>query len=209
MNVLIVTAVAAEAEAVGNPDGACVIVGGVGRTNSASATTAALLQRGPFTAVINAGIAGILPGSDLVIGDILVADCCVYLEEGIETPTGFRDLDSMGFPLGDFPGNRVPVDPALLATLGPSYPTGPIATVATCAGTDAKAQEVTQRTGALAEAMEGASVVHAARLQGIPAIEVRSMSNTTGDQDAQTWDLEAALKALRGAVPEMLKRLVD
>lgn len=207
MNVLIVTAVSAEAEALGNLDGACVIAGGVGRTNSASATTAAVLQRGPFMAVINAGIAGILPGADLAIGDVLVADCCVYLEEGIETPTGFRDLDTMGFPLGDFPGNRVPVDPTLLATLGASYATGPIATVATCAGTDAKAQDVVQRTSALAEAMEGASVVHAARLLGLPAIEIRSMSNTTGDQDAQIWDIETALKALGVAVPEMLKQL--
>ena len=209
MNVLVVTAVAAEAEAIGNPAGAKVVVGGVGRTNAAAATTAALLRDGPFKAVISAGVGGILPGADLAIGDILVADACIYAEEGLETPEGFLDMEAMGFPLGDFPGNRVPVDTTLLATCRNSYATGPIATVATCAGTDALASRVAQRTGALAEAMEGAAVVHAAGLVGVPAIEVRAMSNTTGDRDGQTWDLQAALDALGRALGEILGQIND
>ncbi|MDG2424726.1 MAG: futalosine hydrolase [Phycisphaerales bacterium] len=209
MKILIVTAVEAEAEAIGNPDNTCVIVGGVGRTNSSAATTAAILQQGPFQAVINAGIAGILPGSDLSIGDVLVADSCIYVEEGIETPSGFRDLDAMGFPLGDFKGNHVPVDPQLLECCSHAHANGPIATVATCAGTDNRAREVVARTGALAEAMEGASVVHAARLQGLPAIEIRSMSNTTGNQDNQIWDIQTALDAIGDALQEMISRLVS
>ena len=156
MNILVVTAVDAEAKAVTASNNTMVIVGGVGRTNSAAATTAAILQHGPFEAVINAGIAGILPGSGLEIGDIIVADACIYMEEGIETPTGFRDLDDMGFPLGDFKGNHVPVDPMLLECCKHNFRTGPIATVATCAGTDTRARDVVNRTGALAEAMEGA-----------------------------------------------------
>jgi len=209
MKILIVTAVEAEAKAIPASKNTMVLAGGVGRTNSAAATTAAILEHGPFDAVINAGIAGILPDSDLEIGDILVADACHYMEEGIETPTGFRDLDDMGFPLGDFKGNHVPIDPALLRCCGQGFRTGPIATVATCAGTDSRAREVVSRTGALAEAMEGASVVHAARLQGIPAIEVRSMSNTTGDQDQQIWDIQAALAAITDPLRDMVDRLIN
>ena len=209
MKILIVTAVEAEAKALGTSKNTMVVVGGVGRTNSAAATTAAILEHGPFDAVINAGIAGILPGSGLEIGDILVADSCIYMEEGIETPTGFRDLDDMGFPLGDFKGNHVPVHPALLKWCGHGFRTGPIATVATCAGTDARAREVVTRTAALAEAMEGASVVHAAGLRGIPAIEVRSMSNTTGDQDQQVWDIKTALDAIGAPLQDMIERIMN
>ena len=50
----------------------------------------------------------------------------------------------------------------------------------------------------MAEAMEGAAVVHAARRVGVPAIEIRSISNTTGDRATQRWDIAAAFAALQG-----------
>ena len=50
------------------------------------------------------------------------------------------------------------------------------------------------------EAMEGAAVVHAAARQGAGAIELRVISNTTGDREKQQWGLEEALKALGGAI---------
>jgi futalosine hydrolase len=120
----------------------------------------------------------------------------VYVEEGLQTPHGFSDTASMGFPLGDFEGNRVPVEPRLTRFLPGPLHQGPIATVATCSGTDALAAEVERRTGALAEAMEGAAVVHAARRLGIAGGEVRVISNSTGDRDRQRWDMASALSAL-------------
>jgi futalosine hydrolase len=204
---LVVVAVEAERSALG---AACfaspsvdLVVAGIGRTNAAAATAEAIARAAaagrPYSAVVSAGIAGALPGSNLEIGTLVVADACVYAEEGIELPGGFGDMRALGFPLGDFDGNRVPVDGALLRAFGGLGPVGAIATVATCSGTDAAAERVRLRTGALAEAMEGAAVVHAARRAGVPAIEVRAISNTTGDRGAQRWDIPRALAAL-GAV---------
>ena len=48
-----------------------------------------------------------------------------------------------------------------------------------------------------------------ARLQGLPAIEIRSMSNTTGNQDNQIWDIQTALDAIGDALQEMISRLVS
>jgi len=48
----------------------------------------------------------------------------------------------------------------------------------------------------MAEAMEGAAVVHAARRAGVPAIEIRSISNATGDRAKQQWNIAAAFAAL-------------
>src|SRR5262249_14258648 len=152
-------------------DGMIVVAGGIGRTNAACATTVGILRSGPFDAVISAGIAGALPGSSLDVGDAMIASHCVYAEEGIAIPAGFRDMRELGFTLGDFEGNSVPVNESLLARLSQAFRSGAIATVATCSGTDAAAAEVVRRTGALAEAMEGAAVVHAARRLGVPAIE--------------------------------------
>jgi futalosine hydrolase len=195
MNLLVVAATAREAEGMGCTR-AHVVVSGVGRVNAAAATTAALLEEGPFHGVLSVGIAGALPGSMLAPGEVVVATACVYMEEGLRTPDGFQDMASMGFPLGDFEGNRVPVEPALTRFLAGPRHDGVIATVATCSGTDALAHEVEARTGAIAEAMEGAAVVHAALRLGLPGGEIRVISNTTGDRGRQQWDMARAWASL-------------
>jgi futalosine hydrolase len=193
--ILFITAVEAEARALECVE-ARVVVGGIGRTNAAAATTEAILRHGPFDLVISTGIAGALPGSGLTLGEVVVASHCVYVEEGLATPEGFRDMEQMGFPLGDFAGNVVPVDAATLHRFGPFGHVGRIATVATCSGSDEAAAEVARRTGAVAEAMEGAAVVHAARRVRVPAIEIRAISNTTGYRARQAWDIPKAIQAL-------------
>lgn len=218
---LIVTAVDREAEAIGAIDGALVVAGGIGRTNAAVTTTQAILDHGPFSAVISMGVAGSLPdrsgNAAAAIGDIAAASTCVYAEEGLITPEGFRDMTGLGFALGDFAGNAVPVDEALLRGMrsalerslsAESAHVGPIATVATCSGTDEAAREIANRTGAIAEAMEGAAVVHAARRFNLPGGELRVISNTTGDRDAQVWDLAGALSTLGGAAHAVVRSIL-
>jgi len=207
--ILVVTAVQAEADAVGQVSSAWVVVGGIGKTNAAASTTSAIHVEGPFDWVVSAGVAGTLPNSGLSIGDVVVADTCVYAEEGLVTPDGFQDMKAMGFSLGDFSGNNVPVDPWMLGRLGGIGKIGSIATVATCSGTDEQAQCIADRTGCLCEAMEGAAVVHAARLSGLPAIEIRAISNTTGHRDSQQWDLNLALANLGVAVNAAITTLLE
>ena len=207
MRCLIVTAVDAEAEALASIPDSVVVAGGIGRTNAAAATTEAVLTRGPFDLVISAGIAGMLPGVELELGDILVAEACVYAEEGLLTQDAFLDIQAMGFSLGDFDGNAVPIDPDLLDRLPEAIRIGRIATVATCSGSDLQADLVARRTSAVAEAMEGAAVVHAARRLGVPAIEVRAISNTTGDRDRQHWDIKSALASLADGLPGIISHL--
>jgi futalosine hydrolase len=203
--ILVIVAVGAERAALGARCLAApevhVVVAGIGRTNAAAATAEALTDAraagAPFAAVISTGIAGALPGSNIALGTVIVADACIYAEEGIALPEGQGDMRVLGFPLGDFEGNRVPVDGALLVAFRALGPACAIATVATCSGTDAAALSVRTRTGAMAEAMEGAAVVHAARRVGVPALEIRSISNTTGDRATQRWDIAAAFTALQ------------
>ena len=205
--ILIVTAVQQEADAIGFSDSVYVVAGGIGRTNAAVATTSTILTNDPFDLVISAGVAGSLPNSGLSIGDVVVGSSCVFVEEGLITPDGFQDMAAMGFALGYFSGNIVPVDVTLLDHLGGIGVTGSIATVATCSGTDEQAQLIADRTGCVCEAMEGAAVVHAARIAGLPGIEIRAISNTTGNRDAQQWDLDLALKSLGTAIKTAINAL--
>jgi futalosine hydrolase len=175
--------------------GLSAVVSGVGRVNSAIATVLAL-QHEAYDCVYSVGFAGALPGSDLCQGDVVVATNAVYLEEGMMTPEGFIDLASMGFGLAEFfDGNAVACTAAVPEGLA-SVTHGTIATVATCSGTAAMARACVERTGAVAEAMEGAAVVHAARLSGIAAGELRAISNQTGNRAEQAWDVAAAERGL-------------
>jgi len=209
MRFLLVTAVEAEAQAASGIEDTVVVAGGIGRTNAAAATTQALIEQGPFDAVISTGVAGSLPGAELALGETLVADACVYFEEGLQTPDAFLDMGAMGFSLGDFEGNCVPVDEDLLDRVLERIPVGHIATVATCSGSDLQASLVARRTQAIAEAMEGAAVVHAALRMGLPGLEIRTISNTTGDRDRQEWDLDGALDSLSRTLPGIVDMLRD
>ena len=204
MNILAVTAVETEAEAIRSCGFDEVVVAGIGRTNAAVTTTRAMLALGPFDAVLSIGIAGALPQSDLAIGDLIAACHCWYAEEGIITPEGWRDIKALGFPLGPFEGNAVPCDQMLIRQLADAVTVCDIATVATCSGTDQAAASIVERTGCAAEAMEGAAVVHTATMLGAAALEIRAVSNTTGDRANQKWDIAAALQALAEGMPALV-----
>ena len=79
-SLLIVTAVRAEADAIGLIDSAKVVIGGIGRTNAAAVTTQAILEDGPFDLVISAGVAGLLPDSEIDISQAVLASSCIYFD---------------------------------------------------------------------------------------------------------------------------------
>jgi nucleoside phosphorylase len=55
--------------------------------------------------------------------------------------------------------------------------------------------------------MEGAAVVHAANRVGAPAIEIRSISNSTGERNQQEWDIDLALENLGPSVRKAITAL--
>ena len=54
------------------------------------------------------------------------------------------------------------------------------------------------------EAMEGFGVLRAAARAGVPAVEVRAISNELGEPDRARWRLGTGLEALRAALPSLL-----
>jgi nucleoside phosphorylase len=57
------------------------------------------------------------------------------------------------------------------------------------------------------EAMEGFAVLWAARLVGVPAVEVRAVSNAIDEPDRERWRFDDALAALDAALPRLLSAL--
>ncbi len=179
-----------------------LVVSGVGKAAAAGAT-ARFAEPARHAAVISLGVAGALPGSGLGIGDVVLAERSVFADEGFATPEGFTDIASAGFPPGPEGGIGALADEGLNDLLGPlADASGAVATVSTCSGTDALADEVARRTGAIAEAMEGGAVGVTAQRIGRQTgaslwfSELRVISNTTGDRDRQEWDLRGASRVL-------------
>jgi len=194
VNVLVVCAVEAEAEAIrAAGTGARVLVGGVGPAAAAAATSAALAG---VDLVLCAGIGGGF--SPLGPGDVTVASAIVFADLGAETGEGFVPMSELGFGTESYP-----VQPNLAVELADRTGghLGTILTVATVTGTAASAHRLAARfPDAVAEGMEGAGVAAAAQLHGLAFGEIRAISNAVGPRDRDAWEIPLALKALGTAV---------
>ncbi|HVU72228.1 MAG TPA: futalosine hydrolase [Mycobacteriales bacterium] len=179
-----------------------VVTCGIGPAAAAAAAGFAL-GAGDYDAVMSAGIAGAFVDGGAVVGGLAVADAIVFADLGVLTPDGFASIASLGF--GDGLEQVVPPAAAVKAlhercmTTGLPVATGTLLTLATFTGTDVRAAELIGRHTAVAEAMEGSGVACAAAMVGVPALELRSISNLVGDRDREAWELPAALTALTAA----------
>jgi futalosine hydrolase len=139
-------------------------------------------------------------------GEVCVVASDVLADEGVATPGGFVDFGKPrehGMRLvdtGPFPASpRMAAEAA--ARLGCPLVKG--ATVSTCSGVDALAQELHGRTHADVETMEGAAVAAVCRRRETPLLHVRAISNWTGDRDRGAWDLGRAVDALHAALQRL------
>jgi|SRR5579884_1643536 len=174
---------------------------GVGLVNAAFSLTRFLTAHA-VDAVVGCGVGGAYPGSDLEPGDVVCAASETYGDLGADSPTGFMDMRSLGFPVIDGAEplfNELPLD------LFPTARRVPFVTCAGCTGTDAMAKTLVARTGGVVESMEGAAIVHVARLMGVKVGEVRGVSNPVGDRDRSKWRVREAAKAARGAVIDWIE----
>ena len=55
--------------------------------------------------------------------------------------------------------------------------------------------------------MEGFAVLRAAQLAGVPAIEIRAISNAIEESDRARWQFDAAFSAIIDATPRLIAEL--
>ena len=169
---------ATEPELCGHPGLAC----GIGPVEAAAATARALARERP-AAVLHVGLAG---GVGLEPGSLVVGTESVYADLSAEIPVT----------------SRVEPDADLLAAIRAAFPDAPALPIATRAAVSGPSDTVSQ--GFRVEAMEGFGVLRACELAGVPAVEVRAISNELGEPDRARWELEKGLAALAEALPRLL-----
>lgn len=179
---------------------------GVGKVAAALALQALLARRTP-SCVLIFGVAGAYPerhrpGAGLAVGDLCLVREEWLADEGVAAAGGFSDLAQMGLgEIGPFAADAARTE-AAARTIRVPIVRG--ATVSTCSGTDALSKAIAARTGADVETMEGAALALACRAAGVPWVELRAISNRTGDRALGGWDLPRAVEALQAAVRRLL-----
>ena len=159
------------------------VVSGIGPVEAALATSRAIADEAP-TAILQIGIAGAqtLPHASLVLGSEAVY--CDVLD-----------------PLARIPRvERVAPDAELLAAARRALPDARVLPIGTSG-------RVGGGVGCEVEAMEGFGVLRAAGLAGVPALELRAVSNPVAEADRDRWRIDDALEALRAALPPLLEEL--
>jgi futalosine hydrolase len=174
---------------------------GVGPVNAAFALTR-FLSENDAHAVLNCGIGGAYPSSNFVLGDAVCAESETYGDLGADSPTGFLDMEALGFPLI---GGADPVYNRLTLDVFPAKRRAPFVTCTTCTGSDAVARALVERTGGVVESMEGAAVVHVARMMGVRVGEVRGISNIVGNRERSAWRIPEAAAAARASLIEWIE----
>jgi nucleoside phosphorylase len=156
---------------------------GIGPVEAALATARAIAERRP-SAIVHVGIAGArtLEPPALVLGSESIY--CDVIDPASVVPRVAR----------------VEPDAGLLAAARAALPEARVVPIATSAS-------VGGGTRCEVEAMEGFGVLRAAALAGVPAVELRAVSNNVAERDRAKWQFDAALAALRDALPRVLAAL--
>jgi len=175
--ILVVAATPRELESVRSPD---TFACGVGPVEAAAATARAIVERRPDV-LLHVGIAGArgISPPQLVIGSEAVYE------------------DAAG---GTWVPGRVVPDHRLVEAARRALPEALVQPIGTSA-------RVGGASGCQVEAMEGFAVLRAAELAGVPAVEVRAVSNEIGEPDRARWRIDDAIAALDAAVPRLLAEL--
>ncbi|MEQ1691750.1 MAG: hypothetical protein ABMA00_10710 [Gemmatimonas sp.] len=176
--------VAATARELAPSDGWVTLVCGVGPVEAAAATAGAIAALRP-AAILHVGIAGARRHRALAPASLVIGDESRYCDLDIPAEWSPRSIRA---------------SPMLVAAAQRALP----AAVTLVIGTSAR---VGGTTGCDVEAMEGFGVLRAAQLAGVPAIEVRAISNDIEEADRARWHFDAAFAALASATPVLVAEL--
>jgi len=161
---------------------------GVGPVEAAAATARALAASIGVAAILHVGLAGAtgIPPGSVVIG----------------SASRYEDL-AAEWPVVD----RVEPDARLVEAACTALPGATLLPIVTSAAVGRASTTVSRSE--LVEAMEGFGVLRAAALAGVPAVEVRAISNELGEEDRERWNVSGALESLAAALPPLIAAFED
>lgn len=178
--------VAATARELALPDGWLALQCGVGPVDAAVRTAAAIAALHP-AAILHVGIAGARRARALAPASLVIGSEARYCDSNVPA---------------EWAPSVVPASTALLHAVQRALPNAATLTIGTSA-------RVGGTSHCDVEAMEGFGVLRAAQLAGVPAIEVRAISNDIEEADRARWHFDAAFAAITGVTPQLVHALSE
>ncbi len=160
-------------------DGVETFCCGIGPVEAGLRTARRLAEQRP-DAVLHAGIAGAHGIEPLTV---VVGSEAVYCD--VLDPTSTLSRVERAYP-----------DPALLERIRGGLPDARVLPIGTTG-------RVGGGTGCEVEAMEGFGVLRACELAGVPAVELRVVSNAPDESDRAKWRIDEALAVLADALERL------
>ena len=158
---------------------------GVGPVDAAAATAAEIARQRP-SIILHVGIAGGRRHGAFAPATIVIGTESQYCDLGVPA---------------EWAPNTIVTPSELVAAAQRAFPSA----VARAIGTSGR---IGGTSGCDVEAMEGFGVLRAAQLAGIPAIEVRAISNHIEEPDRARWHFDAAFAAITAATPLLVAELI-
>jgi len=187
-----------------------LLVTGVGMAQSAF-HLGRELNRQKYDLAINAGIAGAY-STTTHIGTVHQVNAEIFGLLGVEDEENYLSLFDLGlqdpdlFPYeGGWLFNRKPPVSAIVRKL----PLARGVTVNMIYTHSDTIETLNRMYKADLESMEGAAFFYACLLQGIPFIEIRSVSNYVTERDKSRWDIPLAVKNLNKTLVDLLKEIAE
>ena len=165
------------------------LVTGVGPVEASCALAAALRER-DYELVINAGLAGAFDGACGIGDGVVVSEDRLELDLEDGTP--------LKLPRGERTVQTAHSDSVLAERLAArGFPLVRGVTVCRVTSSETTARRLAAAVGAQVESMEGFAALRAAERAGVPAIELRGISNRCGDRASSGWDFAAGVAGLQ------------
>jgi nucleoside phosphorylase len=158
------------------------LVCGVGPIEAAAATARELALRPPG-ALVHVGVAG---AHGITPGGLVIGSESVYSDISAEIPVV----------------DHLEPDARLLALVREAVPEALVLPIGTSAAVGSSAHGDSRLR---VEAMEGFAVLRASAQAGVPAVEIRAISNELAEGDRSRWRIGRALEALADVLPRVLR----
>ena len=182
-----------------------MLICGIGQLQTAYALQNRIRLERPGL-VIQAGIGGATEKEE--IGKVYAIGSEQMADLGVMEKTGFTDIFEMGLENRDrFPFRDGKLDNPYKLLL--EWTGLPVLDGVTVNGIRSSDLAGFQRNPLrVVESMEGAALHYVCLMEKVPFLQIRAISNMTGDRDKSRWKLKEALKNLHGELVVMIQKLV-
>jgi futalosine hydrolase len=181
-----------------------LLIGGIGQLQTAWALQNRLRLERPAL-VIQAGIGGAVSKDD--IGRVYAIASEQMADLGVMEKTGFTNIFEMGLENRDrFPFRNGKLENPYRTLLGwTGLPLQDGKTVNEIKSDDFAGFQ--RNAPNIVESMEGAALHFVCLMEKIPFLQIRAISNVTGDRNKENWKLKEALKNLHVELVAMIQKL--